>query len=170
MRFFSLLSISFIAITLSASMVSAEPLLKMIPTLTLDIAKKIAGVCESRQLNNKNAPVTIAIYDQGANLILFHRMTGASLGTGEVAMQKGKSAAYFPVATKHWAKAAYGKNGSPGIAELPHIVTLAGGVPIVTTAGVHLGGIGVSGSSGEEDETCALAGIDAVANDLSLPR
>lgn len=170
MRGFCLLSISFIAITLSASAFSAEPSLKMMPSLTLEIAKEIAGACEARQLTNNRSPVTIAIYDQGANLILFHRMTGASLGTSDVAMHKGSGAAHFPAPTKYWAKAAYGKSGSPGIAELPHIVTLAGGVPIVTSKGVHLGGVGVSGSSGDEDEACALAGIDAIASYLSPTR
>ena len=71
MRGFCLLSISFIAITLSASAFSAEPSLKMMPSLTLEIAKEIAGACEARQLTNNRSPVTIAIYDQGANLILF---------------------------------------------------------------------------------------------------
>jgi uncharacterized protein GlcG (DUF336 family) len=31
---------------------------------------------------------------------------------------------------------------------------------------VHIGGIGVSGGTSDQDETCAQAGIDAAKNDL----
>ena len=131
------------AITLSGTVVSAELALKARPTLTLEIAR----VCETRQIKNKSAPVNITIFDQGANLILFHCMTGATLGTAAVAMEKGKSTAYFPVSTRQWKAITYGEKGLPGIAFLPNITTVTGGVPIVTPDGVHLGGVGVSGSS-----------------------
>jgi uncharacterized protein GlcG (DUF336 family) len=44
----------------------------------------------------------------------------------------------------------------------------AGGVPI-NVGGFIYGGIGVSGApSGETDEVCAQAGLDAVAEDLEM--
>ena len=51
---------------------------------------------------------------------------------------------------------------SSGIRYLPNVVVLGGGM-IIEAAGSIVGGIGVSGApSGEADEACAQAGIDAV--------
>ena len=140
----------------------AEPALVVRPMLTLDVAQEIARVCQARQISNQRPPVTIAIFDQGANLVLFHRMTGAALGATAVAMEKGKSTANYPVSTRQWAGATYGEKGSLSIAFVSNITTITGGVPIMTPDGVHLGGIGVSGSTSDDDEACALAGLDAV--------
>jgi uncharacterized protein GlcG (DUF336 family) len=54
----------------------------------------------------------------------------------------------------------------PGIAHVPGIVTFEGGVPIKTSSGAHIGAIGVSGASAEQDGICAQAALDAVAADL----
>ena len=34
-------------------------------------------------------------------------------------------------------------------------MTFPGGVPIITKSGAHLGGIGVSGATADQDEECA---------------
>jgi uncharacterized protein GlcG (DUF336 family) len=36
----------------------------------------------------------------------------------------------------------------------------------MTTGGVHIGGVGVSGSTARNDEACAQAGLDAVKDEL----
>lgn len=159
-RLSRLISVALVLLTSAA--LSKEFTLIERPMLSLGIAKEIAKACEKRQLSNNRPPVAIAIFDQGANLLLFHRMTYASLGSTAVAMEKGKSAAHFPIATRQWEVASYGNNGSPGIALLPNITALAGGIPIITSSGIHLGGIGVSGSSADDDEACALEALNAV--------
>ena len=158
-----------VVISLPTGLLAAESVLTVRPILTLDIAKRIAAACEARQIKERRPPVTIAIFDQGANMVLFHRMAGVALGATAVAMEKGKSTAHFPVSTRQWATAAHGEKGLLGIAFLPNITTFTGGVPIITEGGIHLGGIGVSGSSGDDDEACALAGLDVVKKHLSKP-
>jgi len=167
-KFHEIQLLFFFIVTIFVSMESkpSELTLQLRPTLTLEIAQKIAQACELKQGENKRVPVTIAIFDGGANLVLFHRMTGASLGSVTVAMEKGRSAANFPVATGQWGDYTFGEQGSPGIAFLPNIITIPGGVPIVTPNGDHIGGVGVSGSSGGDDEACALAGLTAVKQHL----
>ncbi len=54
----------------------------------------------------------------------------------------------------------------PGIAQVPGIIAFAGGLPIMTADNVHIGGIGVSGGTADQDETCAQAGIDSVKDAL----
>ena len=145
-----------------------EPALDLRPTLTLAIVQKITKACEIRQLKNKGAPVSIAIFDDGGNLSLFHRMTGASLGSITVAMEKGKSAANFPFSTRDWGEYIKKEKGVSGVELLPNITTIPGGVPILTSDGIHLGGIGVSGSSSDDDENCAITGLNAVKNSLAV--
>ena len=44
---------------------------------------------------------------------------------------------------------------------------LTGGLPINYSNSV-IGGIGVSGGSGDQDEECAQAGLDAIADELAV--
>jgi glc operon protein GlcG len=52
------------------------------------------------------------------------------------------------------------------LALVPGIIAFAGGLPIMTDDKVQIGGIGVSGGTADQDETCALAGIDAIKDAL----
>ena len=54
----------------------------------------------------------------------------------------------------------------PGLALVPGIVALAGGLPVMTEDKAHIGAIGVSGGTADQDETGAQAGIDAVKDAL----
>ncbi|WP_426410812.1 heme-binding protein [Bradyrhizobium ganzhouense] len=50
---------------------------------------------------------------------------------------------------------------------VPGLVAFAGGLPIKTGAGDVVGGIGVSGASEDQDESCAQAGLNAVSESLN---
>jgi glc operon protein GlcG len=45
-------------------------------------------------------------------------------------------------------------------------MAMPGGLPVTTADGVHVGAIGVSGGSPDQDEACAQVGLDAVADQL----
>jgi uncharacterized protein GlcG (DUF336 family) len=107
--------------------------------------------------------MNIAIYDTGANMKYFLRQDDAFLGSIEVAKLKANTSASFPFPTKMLGEIA---QKVPGIAFVPGIVTFEGGVPIKTGSGEHIGSIGVSGASAEQDGQCAQAGLDAVKDDL----
>ena len=140
------------------------------PVLTLAMAKTIAEACEAKAKAAGWRPINIAIYDEGANLKYFHRMDGAFLGSVQVSQLKGETSARFPRSTREYAEIAFGKDGkpgrNPGIAHVPGIAAFPGGLPIMTAAGQQLGGIGISGATSDEDEQCAQAGIDAIADML----
>ena len=82
-----------------------------------------------------------------------------------------RAAALFNNPTRVFEKVSHGPklNGEeaaePGLAHVPGLITFPGGLPI-QVAGVSIGGIGVSGTSGGEDEQCAAAAIEAVAEKL----
>jgi uncharacterized protein GlcG (DUF336 family) len=55
-----------------------------------------------------------------------------------------------------------------GLARLPHVAMLAGGL-MIEAGGTLLGGIGVSGApGGDKDEECAKAGLDAIRDKIDF--
>jgi uncharacterized protein GlcG (DUF336 family) len=138
--------------------------------IDLDLAKKMADACEAKKATTDWRPLNIAIVDSGADLILFRRQDGAFLGSVDIAINKAKSAAMIPYPTRAIGELAYGKDGNPGglpgIATVDFLVPFAGGLPIRTQNGDLLGAIGVSGATGDQDEECAQAALDAIIDDL----
>ena len=134
-------------------------------TIGLDAAKKMAATCEAMAAKEGWKMIT-AIMDDGGNLKYLSRMDGAFMGSIEIAQLKANTSASFPFSTKQLGELAAQR--VPGIVHGPGLVTFAGGLPIVTAKGEHIGSIGVSGATGEQDEQCAQAGIDAVKGELGL--
>ena len=107
-----------------------------------------------------------AIISDGANLIAFEHMDGAFLGSVEIAQQKARTSANFPFPTRRFAEVAFGKEGKPGIANVPGVAAIPGGMPIITASKAQIGSSGVSGGTADQDELCAQAGLAAVLDDL----
>jgi len=133
--------------------------------ISLDTAKKMAAACEAMAKQQGWKMIT-AIMDGGGNLKYLSRMDGAFLGSIDIAQLKANTSASFPFSTRQLGDIA--QQRVPGIVHVPGLVTFAGGLPIVTAKGEHLGSIGVSGASADQDEQCAQAALDAVKADLNL--
>lgn len=96
--------------------------------------------------------VAVAVFDERGKLLAFAQMDGAASAVGEFAQWKGRSAATIHVAsavTAEWGR------GPPGLA------TWEGGLPVFSSDGVALGGVGVSGAQSAQDTACGRAGIAA---------
>jgi glc operon protein GlcG len=130
--------------------------------LNLETAKKMAAACEAKA-KAEGWKMNIAILDAGANMKYFLRQDDAFLGSVQIAKLKANTSSNFPFSTKQVGEIT--KN-IPGIAFVPGIVTFEGGLPIKTGGGEHIGAIGVSGGTAEQDGICAQAGVDAVKDDL----
>lgn len=137
--------------------------------LSLELAKKMADACESKARSEAWRTVNIAIFDAGGNLKLFRRQDDAFLGSVDIAQLKARSSVMIPLPTRDIGdKIAYKEPNRPhGIEHVPGIVVFPGGLPIKTKDGQLLGGIGVSGATSDQDEQCAQAGIDAIAEYLA---
>jgi glc operon protein GlcG len=148
---------------------SAAMAMETKPTLTLDLAKKMAAACEAKA-KQENWKMNIAVVNDGANLVYFEHMDGAFLGSIYISQHKAMTSANFPFPTRTFGELAFGKEGKPGmvpgIADVPGIITFAGGLPIMAANKVQIGGIGVSGGTSDQDEECAKAGLNAAADDL----
>ena len=111
--------------------------------------------------------VNIAVVDAGGNLAAFLRMPGAFLHSIDIAIDKAYTAAGFGLPTSAWteALATHSPAVQAGIPMRPRMVCFGGGLPLKHKGRV-IGGIGVSGGSEHEDETCAKAGLSAIGLDI----
>ncbi|HYN81886.1 MAG TPA: heme-binding protein [Gemmatimonadaceae bacterium] len=101
----------------------------------------------------------VAVYDDGGHLVAYLRMDGNSPGVGAFAMQKGAAGAHWRFSTAAMANSV---KETPGFANAPHVVTVAGGIPVFSRDGKQfLGAVGVSGEAAHDDAACAEAGVKA---------
>jgi uncharacterized protein GlcG (DUF336 family) len=131
--------------------------------LSLDTARKMAQACVDKA-TAEGWKMNIAILDDGGNLKHFVRMDGAFLGSIQIAQLKANTSASFPFSTKQVGEIV--QTRVPGLAFVPGLVTFEGGLPIKTAGGEHIGAIGVSGATADQDGVCAQAAVDAVKDDL----
>jgi uncharacterized protein GlcG (DUF336 family) len=119
-----------------------------------------AAIAKAEQTGTQ---MCIAVVDSGADLKGFARMNGAWVGSIDIAVKKAKTACFFGMPTGQ-----IGKLSQPGgpLYGIEHsndgLITFPGGLPIVNDEGILIGGIGVSGSSVENDHIVAEAGAHAV--------
>ncbi|MCA3220676.1 MAG: heme-binding protein [Burkholderiales bacterium] len=129
------------------------------PVLTAALAKRIAEACAARA-RQEGWNMIIAIADTSGTLKHYTRMDDSIGISVKLSQLKAATSASLPVSTRRFREIA--KNNALGLELTPGTTTVAGGLPIVTADGVHLGGVGVSGGSEDQDEVCAQAGLDAV--------
>ena len=127
------------------------------PGLDAATASTIITACTAYAVEH-GLHLTIAVFDEGANLQGLLRMDGAILASLDIAQWKGRTAANLGQMTGGLGEAALDR---PAIYHVPGLSTLQGGVPIRTVAGELIGGVGASGAASADDEACAMAGIEA---------
>jgi len=123
--------------------------------LTLAEAKKLIAAAEDAATKG-TAHMSFAVLDEGAHILAFERMDGASLVTGEFAIKKAKSSVLYKAPTEGFSDA-LGK-GRTAILGLPEAVPFGGGVPLMAN-GQLVGAIGCSGGNTptQDSEVCGAA-------------
>lgn len=122
------------------------------------------AIAESlRKADEIGTQMCIAVVDSGASLKAFARMNDAWVGSIDIAIKKARTACFFGMPTHD-----IGKLSQPGgpLFGIEHsnegLITFPGGLPIVNKEGILIGGIGVSGSSVENDLVVARAGVQVI--------
>ena len=134
------------------------------PILTLEMANAIADGCEAEQKKKGWSPLSIAIFDNSGNLVLFRRQDDSISISVEVSQLKGRTSAMLPLSTREIGDRQYADPNRPfGLQHVPGVVVFPGGLPIRTANNYHIGGVGVAGDTGDNDEKCAQAGLDNLA-------
>jgi uncharacterized protein GlcG (DUF336 family) len=129
--------------------------------VTLNDARRVIAAAE-KEAEELGQPMNIAVVDEGGNLVAHVRMDGAWIGSIDISINKAFTSRAFDIATKDLA--AHSQSGGQffGIHGSNHgrVMIFAGGVPLKRNGKV-VGGIGVSGGSGEQDQAVAEAGAAA---------
>ncbi|MEH2483482.1 uncharacterized protein GlcG (DUF336 family) [Nitrobacteraceae bacterium AZCC 2146] len=133
--------------------------------LTLDVARKILDAALAKVVEKKFKPMVITVLDARGCVKATVAQDGTSLLRGEIAhgkaygalalgmgsraiFQRAQEQAYFVDAVNTLARGA--------------MIPVPGGVLFHDASGVLLGAVGISGDTSDNDEICALAGIEAV--------
>lgn len=129
--------------------------------MTLADARRVIAAAEKKAAEI-GQPMNIAVVDEGGNLVSHVRMDGAWIGSINIAINKAFTARAFDISTKDLAKFAQPGGEFFGIHESNHgrIMVFAGGIPL-RRGGKVVGGIGVSGGMGVQDQAVAEAGAAA---------
>ena len=128
--------------------------------ITLEQARKVAAAAEAEARKN-NWNVVITIVDSGGNLVLLQRLDSTQFGSIEVARQKAWSAVAYRRPGKVWQDALAQGGANLRLLRLEGASPFEGGHPLVLDGRI-VGGIGVSGVTGPQDDQIARAGVGAL--------
>jgi uncharacterized protein GlcG (DUF336 family) len=129
--------------------------------LSLGLAKTIAEAALA-ECQAKGFHTAVAVVDRAGQVMVILRDEQASAQTAEMARRKAFTARMFRTTTLEFQR----RTTDPVYAaqrQVADILALGGGVPIQVGNDV-VGGVGSSGSSQEQDDACAKAGVAKVAN------
>jgi uncharacterized protein GlcG (DUF336 family) len=129
--------------------------------ITLNDAKKVIAAAE-KKATEIGQPQNITVVDAGGNLVAHERMDGAWLGSIDISVKKAFTSRAFDISTKDLAKHSQPGGQFFGIhaSNDGRVMIFAGGIPLKKNGQV-VGAIGVSGGSGDQDQTVAEAGAAA---------
>jgi glc operon protein GlcG len=149
----AILSVAAMIIAASADAQVAEQ-----KNITLDAAKKVVAEAVKYAKANNAPGGSIAVVDNGGNLVYMERLDGTFAASAEVAIKKANTSALFKAPSVKLENSING--GRQALITVGHTF-LQGGIPIIYNGQV-IGAIGVSGAaSAQQDEEIAIAGSKA---------
>ncbi|HKX91365.1 MAG TPA: heme-binding protein [Sphingomicrobium sp.] len=129
-------------------------------------AQAIVAGCAAHATAKKQSHA-IVVVDNGGHPVAALRMDGNGSGIFDFALSKAQAAAAWGFSTAQMAEAA---KETPGFANAPQVVTVAGGIPVFGADGKgRIGAVGVSGEAPADDAACAEAGVKAAGLRSSRP-
>lgn len=130
--------------------------------ITLDSAKRLIEKIEE-EANRRGKKAVIAICGPEGNPIAVHVMDGAFLVSFDVAMKKAYTSVAVKMSTMELSALAQPGGTFYGVDKMDggKIVIFGGGVPI-KVGDTIIGGLGVSGGTGEEDHSLAEYGLSVL--------
>ena len=135
--------------------------------LSLEQAKTIVREALAHGRRTHLAPLTVAVLDAGGHLKCFAREDGSGILRGDIATAKAWGALGMGFGSRSLHRRVMENDKSRiffnalGSVSAGRVVPVPGGVLIRDAAGTVVGAAGISGDSSEEDEACAVAGIEA---------
>lgn len=160
------ITLSFLTLALAGSVLAQSGTFQT-KTLTPESALKAAQVA-LEACRKQGYQVAVAVTDRNGLVQVLLRDRFAGPHTPTVAMDKAWTAASFKTSTLELAKETQPGKPMSGLRSLDHFIAAGGGL-MIEGGGTLVGAIGVSGGpGGEADESCAKAGIKAIADSLEF--
>jgi len=132
--------------------------------LTLKQANQIIQTALAKARELKLAPLTVVVLDVAGHLKAMQREDGASMVRQKIATAKAWGAVNMGVSSRSLAHVALQRpdfmNALIGVAD-GKIMPVPGGVLIRDADNNLIGAVGISGDVSDQDEQCAIAGIEA---------
>ncbi len=125
-------------------------------TLTLDQANTIVSAAFSLAKQRSFAPLTVVVLDPGGHVVAIQRVEIAT-GKAYGALGLGLGSRAFAERAKVNPEFIYAASVASG----GRLVPVPGGVLALDASGDVLGAVGISGEVSDNDEACAVAGIEA---------
>jgi len=132
--------------------------------LTLSTAETIIDAAFEKAAALNLKPLTVAVLDAGGHTTALKRQDGSSIMRPQIATGKAVGALAVGTGTRwlnanaetrpHFVNALNGASGGA-------IIPVPGGVVIKNEDGETLGAVGITGDTSDNDEACAVAGIEA---------
>jgi uncharacterized protein GlcG (DUF336 family) len=128
--------------------------------VSLGMAKTIADAALA-ECAAKGFHTSVAVVDRAAQVLVIMRDEQATAQTAEMARRKAYTARMFRISTMEFQKRTAEDPGREAQRDLADILALSGGVPI-QIGNDTIGAVGSAGSTLEQDDACAKAGIAKV--------
>jgi uncharacterized protein GlcG (DUF336 family) len=166
MRIPALIVITVLALGAPAAVAGDDALVtykSLSPETALEAAQAALKKCRDNGFQ-----IAVAVVDRFGQAQVMLRDRYAGLPAPDTAIAKAYTALSFRAATSDLSKAIKSGQMDAGLARLPHVAMLGGGL-MIEAGGTLLGGIGVSGApGGDKDEECARAGLDAIRDRIDF--
>ncbi len=134
-------------------------------SLTLEKANIIINTATNKARKLNMAPITVVVLDASGHLKAMQREDGASMIRQQIATAKAWGAVSMGISSRSLASVAGERpdfmNALINMAD-GKIMPVPGGVLIRDTKNNLIGAVGISGDISDQDERCAIAGIEAV--------
>jgi uncharacterized protein GlcG (DUF336 family) len=135
--------------------------------LTLENASVIVDRALAKAREMKIRPLCVAVLDDGGNLKALKREDGASILRPQIAISKAWGAVGMGESSRSLADRLKDRPaflGALSDMSAGKVVPVPGGV-LIMDGNAIIGAVGASGGTSDEDEACAIAGIQAAGLD-----
>jgi uncharacterized protein GlcG (DUF336 family) len=128
-------------------------------SIGLEKAKQVMAAAEA-EAKKRNWKMNIAVVDTNGEIVMFERMEGAQIASGNISIGKARTAARFRRESRAFYNAFETGHGYVSTLD-PTLVASPGGFPLVD-GGKLIGAVGCSGGTGDQDALICKMGADVV--------
>ena len=128
-------------------------------SIGLEKAKQVVAAAEA-EAKKRNWKMNIAVVDTNGEPVMFERMEGAQIASGNISIGKARTAARFRRESRAFYNAF--ETGHAYVATLdPTLIASPGGFPLVE-GGKLIGAVGCSGGTGDQDAATCKMGAEVI--------